>query len=78
MGLGKLLTFLILFGLGYMLYKRYIAGSKNSIKRPKDVVEKTVRCAHCQLHIPEHEAISRNGRYYCSQQHLELDQQNKA
>jgi len=77
MGFGRLLTILILIGLGYLLYKRFIAAPKSSQKSVKKDVEKTVRCAHCQLHIPINEAVSRNGRYYCSQQHLELDQQHK-
>lgn len=74
MGIGRLLTIVILVWLGYLLYKRFIASSNKNKTRHKDTVEKTVRCAYCQLHIPEREAISRAGRYYCSQQHLDLDE----
>jgi uncharacterized protein len=36
-----------------------------------------VRCAHCGLHIPENEAVTMQGRYYCSKEHLKLWQQQK-
>ena len=32
-----------------------------------------VRCARCQLHIPETEAISKGNRYYCSREHADED-----
>jgi uncharacterized protein len=73
MGFGRLLTILIIIGLGYYFYKRFIAGTKKPKPPAEKSVEKAVRCTYCQLHIPEHEAISHHGRYYCSQQHLELD-----
>src|SRR3569623_3084961 len=30
-----------------------------------------VRCAHCGLHLPQAEAVARDGVYFCSKQHLE-------
>ena len=78
MGLGKLLTVLILVWLGYLLYKRLIAPTGKNKKPRNKTIENTVRCAHCQLHIPEHEALFHDGRYYCSQQHLELDKHDKS
>ena len=35
---------------------------------------KMVQCAHCGIYLPEPEAISREGRFYCSQAHLDDDQ----
>jgi len=32
-------------------------------------VENMVACHRCGLHIPEKEAVSRNGRFYCSEAH---------
>ena len=32
-----------------------------------------VQCAHCGIYIPEHEALSHAGRFYCSQAHLDDD-----
>jgi len=34
---------------------------------------KMVQCAHCGIYIPEPEAMTREGRYYCSQAHLDDD-----
>lgn len=30
-----------------------------------------VQCTDCGVYLPESEALQRNGRYYCSQAHLE-------
>lgn len=33
--------------------------------------EGMVACAHCGVHVPESEAVRRDGRSYCSTAHLE-------
>lgn len=38
-----------------------------------DKVEHMVRCAKCGLHIPEHEALHRDDRFYCSPEHRDED-----
>lgn len=78
MGLGRLLLIVLLAGLAYLVYQRYIRKLIDRHKDPqhdKKKINKTVRCQHCQLHLPEHEAIQHHGRYYCSQEHLEKDVQ---
>ncbi len=80
MGLFRLLAILFVAWLIYALIKRYVAQKqiRTRKKTPKNrSVEKMVRCQTCQLHIPEQEAICKDGRYYCSQAHLEADSQNK-
>ena len=32
-----------------------------------------VRCAQCGLHLPETEAITHQGRYYCCEEHRRQD-----
>lgn len=32
-------------------------------------VENMVACAKCGLHVPENEAVSRDGKFYCSEKH---------
>ena len=32
-----------------------------------------VQCAHCGVYIPEHEAFTSGGRFYCSDNHLKDD-----
>jgi len=36
-------------------------------------VENMVRCAHCGLNLPQHEAIKADDKYYCSEEHRRLD-----
>ena len=42
---------------------------KKSTKRVGDMV----RCAHCGIYIPRHEALTDSGRYYCCTQHRDED-----
>jgi len=73
MGIFRLLTILLIAWLVYALYKRYI--KNKSLKRPTNKrknTEKVVKCEHCATHIPEHEAIVDKGRYYCSEEHKRL------
>lgn len=39
---------------------------------PPDGVERMVRCAHCDLHLPASEATFASGKAYCSDEHLRL------
>lgn len=78
MGLFRLLIILAIAFLAYRLFRTWQRSIARSSQGPKPKtnkqVENVVRCHHCQLHIPEAEAIQQNGRYYCSQQHLQQDQ----
>lgn len=73
MGIFRLLTILLIAWLCYALYKRYIKNksSKRPMKKGKNP-EKVVKCEHCAMHIPEHEAILDKGRYYCSEEHKRI------
>ena len=42
-----------------------------SIKVSADSGQKMVACAVCDTHIPESEAIIKNGKTYCSKEHSE-------
>ena len=35
-------------------------------------LETMVRCQHCGLHVPKHEALESDNKYYCSREHLRL------
>ncbi len=44
--------------------------------RPRDDerhVENMVSCARCGLHVPESEAVHREGKHYCSEAHARED-----
>jgi uncharacterized protein len=39
---------------------------KKTLSKP----EPMVHCDHCGVHLPQSDAISFRGRYFCSQEHL--------
>ena len=41
--------------------------------RPQIKSGQMVQCAHCGMFVPETEALSRNGRHYCSAAHRDAD-----
>ena len=69
---------LVLIVIGLLLY--IIIGNlfrKKGLTKPSDELEKMVRCSHCDLHILEREAIKAGDSYFCSQEHLEAEQEEK-
>ena len=76
MGLFRLLILLAIAWLAYRLFRAWQRSLQQPKAKSRPQVENVVRCHTCQLHIPETEAIEKNGRYYCSQQHLQQDQEN--
>ena len=63
--------------LAYALIKRYIKNKQIERSAPKDKrSEKIIKCEKCSVHVPEHEAIRYQGRYYCSEEHKRLDIDN--
>ena len=67
----RLLFWIALIGIAIWLWKRI----KNPAARPSQPTDDTqvmVRCAHCNLHVPQREALERSGSWYCSSRHLEL------
>ena len=66
--MGKLLLIAIAIWLIIVILKRY----RTSMQRPSAPdVEDMVQCATCGLHLPKHDSLSRNDKYYCSSAHLE-------
>lgn len=76
MGLFRLLILLAIAWLAYRLFRGWQRTLQQPKAKPHKRVETVVRCHICQLHIPETEALEKNGRYYCSQQHLQQDPEN--
>jgi len=70
MNLIRLLVIALIIYLVFQMFKRW-AANKNNQPSKKLKETKMVRCEVCQLHIPEDEALQKNGIFYCSQEHLE-------
>ncbi|MES2039227.1 MAG: PP0621 family protein [Pseudomonadota bacterium] len=48
------------------------ASPQNSGTRNAAPAETMVCCAHCQIYLPASEAVQRDERVYCSQEHADL------
>ncbi len=74
MGLFRLL---VILGIAYLAYRLFVSWQRLTQQpkpEPRKQVKNVVPCHFCRLHIPEAEAIQKNGRYYCSVKHLQQDQ----
>lgn len=76
----RILFIVVLLAVGLMLLKSW--QRKQQLKRDQQrdqdnkaqsgaVLKNTrmVRCLHCGLHVPEHEAIAQGGKHFCSLEH---------
>ena len=66
----KLILVILLGWAGFTLFKKYLKPTLNeNIKT--DSGEKMVACSVCETHIPESDAIIKNGKTFCSKEHSE-------
>jgi len=65
----SLLFWIALIAIGIWLWRRIKTPAEPKQSEEAQVM---VRCAHCELHIPQSEALERSGNWYCSNKHLEL------
>ncbi|KAF1071857.1 MAG: hypothetical protein GAK45_00394 [Pseudomonas citronellolis] len=69
----RLLFWIVLFALAYWLWRK----ATRVQREPRPADEKAlpmVRCAQCGVHVPRPDALQEQGRWYCSQAHLQQDQ----
>jgi uncharacterized protein len=74
MGLSRLLLLLLIIGGIWLLYKRVkrfvlIQRDNPASRTPTQV--NMVRCQYCGIHIPERDAVIRQGKIYCSLAHAD-------
>ncbi len=75
MGL-RLILIIIAIWVVYSLIKRGMrlnADQQNRQKNDTNEAEDMVRCEHCGTHLPLSEALQKDGRHYCCQEHLKAD-----
>jgi uncharacterized protein len=66
---GRILLILILIAIAILAYRRLKKSSSRPQVRKQTTAGRMVQCAVCGLYLPEQEAISHQGKYYCSQSH---------
>jgi len=71
MSLIRLIVIALIIYLVIQIFKRWSANKKAQTSALKEKSEKMVQCKVCQLHIPENEALQKDGQFYCSQKHLD-------
>lgn len=57
---------------------RRSAEARGATDEPPEGVERMVRCAHCDLHLPASDAKFASGKAYCSDEHLRLARRGDA
>lgn len=72
MNLIRIIVIGLIIYLLIRIFKRWSANKTSHVAKKQSEHDKMVRCDICQLHVPENEALKKNGKFYCSQEHLEL------
>jgi len=75
MNLLRLIILALAIWIAYRIWQNY-RSSKNKMPQStknRPAIPDMVACSACQTHIPENEALQKNGKFYCSQQHLDDD-----
>jgi len=66
----KLILVMLLGWAGFTLFKKYLNPTLNRAVKTESG-EKMVACSVCETHIPESDAIIKNGKTFCSKEHSE-------
>lgn len=59
----------------FMVVKRLWLQPRTGADKRKRLSGQMVQCRHCGMYIPEQEAFSQQGQWYCSKKHMEADSQ---
>ena len=63
-------TLLIFIALALIvMVGRQLLGKPRVTPRTRGVTGRMVRCASCGIFVPEHEALEKDGNFYCSREH---------
>lgn len=65
----KLILVLLLGWIGFNLMKRFKHNNASSLKKGQG--QKMIACHVCDTHVPESDVIVKNGKNYCSKEHVE-------
>ncbi|KZX57237.1 PP0621 family protein [Stutzerimonas frequens] len=71
MGLFRLLFWIALIAAAFWLWRRLTQKKTPTTQQQGSLP--MVRCAQCGVHVPQDQALQSQGRWYCSQAHLEQD-----
>jgi uncharacterized protein len=69
--MSRLLFWVLLGVVAYVALKRWARPVSRQPRSGDAPSEAIVSCAACGLNLPQSEAHARDGRWYCSREHLE-------
>lgn len=70
MGLIRLIFLLLILGVVWFMVRNYLnKQNKQQQNNTPPQVARIIKCRHCDLHLPESEALQHNGNWFCSQEH---------
>ncbi|MES9962857.1 MAG: PP0621 family protein [Candidatus Sedimenticola sp. 20ELBAFRAG] len=55
----------------YLFARNYLKNRAKNTKKTVRPTEQMIRCDHCGTHVPESEAVTRNGKTFCSEAHAD-------
>lgn len=69
--MSRLLFLAVVIAIIYWLLKSYRKQlpKEDSASKP---AEDMVPCVHCGVHLPKHECIQADGKFYCSEEHRRM------
>lgn len=76
MGLIRFLFFIVVVGVAWFMVKNYLRKQEVRARRRATEAQiaagkdgRIVRCKHCDLHLPESQALREGDDWFCSQAH---------
>ncbi|SIO39056.1 PP0621 family protein [Nitrosomonas cryotolerans] len=73
--MGKLLFIIVVALFIYWMIKGRRRAKKQTEPLP-DTIEDMVRCTHCGVHLPKSESITRQDKFFCSDDHYHQHSQS--
>ena len=71
MNLIRLIVIALIIYLVFHMFKSWAKNKKSVSSEKQDKLKNMVQCEVCKLHLPEDEALQRDGHFFCSQAHLD-------
>ena len=68
-GLLRVAIIVLIAFLAYRLVKGWLSKLEKPSAMDNEKIDTMVRCHYCDVHVPQNEAVNKNGHWYCCQQH---------
>lgn len=67
--MAKTFLLLLLLVAGLLVWRLNSRRTKADEQAPAPPPQRMVRCAECDVHVPENDAVFADGRHFCSEAH---------